>query len=300
MKNLIVNLGPSGDIVRTTVLLRELKGDIYWLSKTSCKDLLNSPSIKKVFFIENPSDMKELHALNFDLVLSLNEEAEALQIVKGLKKRRTIGVYLEGKKVLYTPESAYWFDMSLASVFGKKRADELKWVNRKSLPQILIEMIGKKWQEQEYDLGISGEKSNLSPKIGLIEVVTGKWPNKGWQGYRALAERLKKEKRKYVFLGLRPTLRDHINDLNKCDVVVCGDTLGAHIALALKKQVVVLFNCTSPWEIHGYDRMTKVISPLLEKYFYTKDYVEEATTAIKLDDVHTAIKDALAALEKYD
>jgi hypothetical protein len=44
--------------------------------------------------------------------------------------------------------------------------------------------------------------------------------------------------------------------------------LALHIALALKKKVVALFTCTSWHEIHGYGRMEKIVSPLLEKYFY--------------------------------
>ncbi len=40
---LIVNLGPAGDALRTTVLLTVLDGDIYWLTKTECAGVLNSP-----------------------------------------------------------------------------------------------------------------------------------------------------------------------------------------------------------------------------------------------------------------
>ncbi len=292
MKTLIINIGPSGDVVRTTVLLRELGGEIYWLTKDNCVPFLKSKKIKKIICCENPEDIENIENIVFDLIISLNEEKDVLNIVKRLKTKKIIGVYFDkNEKIVYTPESSYWFDMSLASKFGKKRADELKMENRKSLPQILIEMIGKKWNGQEYDLGIEGK--NATKKIGIIKEVTGKWPNKGWKYYDELYLKLKNEGYDVAFLGLKPTIEEHIEDINNCEIVVCGDTLGMHIALALKKKVVTLFNCTSPNEIYDYGRLNKIVSPLLEKYFYKKEFNEEAVCAISLEEVYSAVKKAL-------
>ncbi|MEM4259542.1 MAG: glycosyltransferase family 9 protein [Candidatus Pacearchaeota archaeon] len=292
MKTLIINLGPLGDVVRTTVLLREIEGEIYWLTKRECKDVLLSKRIKKIIFFEDEASIENLKKINFDLVISLNEELDALNVVKELKYDRLIGVFLNREgRVDYTKDSSYWFDMSLSSKYGKAKADELKAKNTKSLPQILIEMIGKGWHEQEYDLGIEGKK--IHGRIGIINLVTGKWPNKGWAYYKELAEILKREGFDVKFLGKRASIKEHIEDINNCELIICGDTLGMHIALALKKKVVALFNCTSPNEIYGYGRMEKVVSPLLKKYFYKKEFNEEAIKAIKIEEVHKAIKKIL-------
>jgi len=295
MRTLIVNLGPAGDIVRTTVLLREIKGEIYWLTKDECKYFLKSPKITKVFFLENKEDLELLKKIKFDLIISLNEEHEALKIVKGIETEKLIGVYLdENSEVKYTHESSYWFDMSLSSKFGKEKADELKLQNKKSVPQILIEMIGKEWKGQEYDLGIAyNKKQEVKGRIGLINVATGLWPNKQWQGYDELAELLRKEGHEAIFLGMRPSVKDHIKDIIGCELIVCGDTLGLHLALALKKKVVALFNCTSPDEIFDYGRMIKIVSPLFKEYFYKKSFDKRATEAIKVREVLEAVKKLL-------
>ena len=53
-----------------------------------------------------------------------------------------------------------------------------------------------------------------------------------------------------------------------------------HLALGLKKPSVAFFTCTPPWEIEDYGRMTKVVSPLLEKYFYSRESIREGMMAI--------------------
>jgi hypothetical protein len=58
---------------------------------------------------------------------------------------------------------------------------------------------------------------------------------------------------------------------------------------------VTLFTCTSPWEIHDYGIQEKIVSPLLEEFFYKRGYDERATTAISLDEVFDAVMTQLEA-----
>jgi heptosyltransferase II len=292
MKTLIIKLGALGDVMRTTVLLNVIDGEIYWLTKKDAEDLLRSKKIKRRFFVDSGQDVEEMNSIKFDRVISLDEEPKALDILKSLSYDEIVGIFSDNNgKIDYTDDSKYWFDMSLSSKFGKRRADELKKLNRKSVPQILIEMLGFKWKGQEYDLGIIPR--DISKKIGIIKISTGVWQNKQWTGYDTLFHKLKDEGFEVSFLGIRRTIGEHIEDINRCGVVVCGDTLGMHIALALKKKVVALFNCTSPDEIYGYERMTKIISPFYDKYFYVKELREEAISAIGVGEVYLAVKKAL-------
>ncbi len=294
MKTLIINLGPPGDVLRTTTLLGGLKGEVYWLTSKKSKDILKSKKISKILFIEDKKDLELMEKIQFDRVISLNEEKEILNKVKLVKTKRLIGVYLDkDNQVKYTPESSYWFDMSLSSRFGKEKADELKWKNKKSVPQILIEMIGKKWSGQEYFFGPGYNKKEIKGRIGLVDVETGLWPNKLWAGYAELAKLLKKEGYEVIFLGMRPTMEEHIKELMSCEVIISGDNLPIHLALALKKKVITLFTCTSPHEIYGYGRMTKVISPKLKEFFYQKKYDKRATKAISTEGVLFAVKKLL-------
>jgi heptosyltransferase II len=66
-----------------------------------------------------------------------------------------------------------------------------------------------------------------------------------------------------------------------------------HFALGTGTPCVTLFNCTSPWEIYDYGLQTQLISPLLERFFYKRDFDVAATTAIRLEDVFDAVMERL-------
>ena len=67
------------------------------------------------------------------------------------------------------------------------------------------------------------------------------------------------------------------------------DTLAMHAGLALHKQVVALFMCTSPDEIHGYGRLTKLIDVNLRLNFYRRGRPRDASTSITPASVLAAI-----------
>jgi len=289
MKTLIIKTAALGDVLRTTILLNEINGEVYWLTRRNASDLLNSHKIKRKIFIEDSQDVESLFNINFDLVLSLEEDVELLKIVSKIKTKKLIGLFIKNDKVDYTEQGREWFDMSLSSKYGKEKADLLKKNNRKSHNQMFIEMLGEEFTGQEYDLGYVGKKSS-NKNIGIIDRCGKVWPSKNWSGYSELKEMLANEGFNVVNLSERNSIKEHINDINNCELIVCGDTLGMHIALALKKKVVSLFNCTSPYEIYDYKRMTKIVSPLYEKFFYTKELNEELIKSIKVRDVFDAVK----------
>jgi heptosyltransferase-2 len=157
-------------------------------------------------------------------------------------------------------------------------------------------MIGAEWKGQEYDLGISGKKGN---RIGIININNGIWKNKSWDFYEELEKKLVEEGHDVFKLPMRNSIREHIEDINNCKLIICGDTLGMHVALALKKKVVAIFNCTSPNEIYDYGRLTKVVSPRLKDFFYEKEFNQKAVSMIKIDEVYSAVKKCLKGKEEY-
>jgi hypothetical protein len=58
-----------------------------------------------------------------------------------------------------------------------------------------------------------------------------------------------------------------------------------HFALGSGIPCVSIFTCTSPWEIHDYGLQQKMISPLLEEFFYKRTYDARATSATPLEEV---------------
>ena len=69
-----------------------------------------------------------------------------------------------------------------------------------------------------------------------------------------------------------------------------------HLALGSGLRCVSIFSCTSPWEIYEYGLQEKIVSPLLEKFFYKRGYYQSATTAISVEEVMDAVMAQLDAL----
>jgi ADP-heptose:LPS heptosyltransferase len=62
--------------------------------------------------------------------------------------------------------------------------------------------------------------------------------------------------------GCTNTLREFGALLDLCDVLVTGDAMALHIAIALKKKVVALFGPTSQAEIELYGRGKKLFADM--------------------------------------
>jgi hypothetical protein len=90
-------------------------------------------------------------------------------------------------------------------------------------------------------------------------------------------------------LPKRNSLLEHLGDVQGHRCLVSGDSLPMHLALGTRTRCVTLFTCTSPWEICDYGLQTKIVSPLLEEFFYKRDFDARATTAIGLDEVREAV-----------
>lgn len=290
---LIIKLGAMGDVIRTTPLLRVLDGNIFWVTEKKSLSLLPAEQIDHIVEIEKAEYLKEFP---FDLVMCLDDEYPAAALATSLKKETLIGSYIDKYgRLTYTDSASEWFDMGLISKFGKDKADLLKMKNLKTYQEIIFNTIEKKFNGEEYILNLDGVKNlnkNSELIIGIENRAGDRWPMKQWNKYDELAELLKQEGYKIRLFQQREKISEYIKDIADCDAIICGDTLAMHIALALRKSVVSIFTCTSPVEIYGYRRMTKIVSPLLEKYFYKKGYSSEPLDAIPLLLVYNAVKDS--------
>ena len=87
----------------------------------------------------------------YDLVVSLEDEVEIATFVKGLRYRQLFGACLNGDgRVSYTDDSRRWFDLSLISVYGRQRADELKFLNRETYQQLIFNGLGLSFDGASY------------------------------------------------------------------------------------------------------------------------------------------------------
>ena len=112
---------------------------------------------------------------------------------------------------------------------------------------------------------------------------------RSWAYYRELKQQLEEEGLTINLLPTRSSFLEHLSDVQTHRCLVSGDSLLMHFALGTRTPCVTLFTCTSPWEIYDYGVQKKIISPLLEEFFYKRGYDERATTAKSVDQVFDAV-----------
>jgi heptosyltransferase-2 len=287
-RNLVIKKGATGDVVRTTVLLHLLPGHTTWITEDYNRAVLpqRHPALRRILSMEEAGALADE---TFDRVVSLDDEPACAQLASAVRSGERMGTYWEDGRVHYTKHFAPWFDMSLVSRFGRERADALKWANRKPYQAFLYEGFGAAFG----DSGVCFVNEAVRPapapaRVGIEARAGARWPTKAWNGYDGAARALAGEGYRPFFFAARETLLDYMRDIAGCAFVLTGDTLAMHVALALGIPTVAVFTCTSPWEIHGYSIMEKVVSPKLEKAFYRTDYIPEAVDAISVDAVLAA------------
>jgi len=288
-RTLIIKLGALGDVLRTTPLLAVLEGNVTWVTSEAAAPLLTgNPYIDRVYCMENPYD--SLLEENFDLVINLEDDLPAASLASKVSAESLIGAYLNGDQVAYTESASEWFDMSLISRFGKKKADELKMNNRRTYQDFVFSMLGRGFHAEEYLLNMPLKKLPIPKLVGLEARAGAVWPMKRWNKFEALASRLEGAGFQVKTFQQRDQLRHYADDINECEYIVCGDTLAMHIGLALRKKVVAIFTCTSPYEIFDYQRMIKIVSPLWIDYFYRRDFEPAPADAISAQSVFDAVE----------
>lgn len=288
----IIKIGATGDVVRTTVLLHLYANDeITWITAKHNIAILpfKRQNLKRIIAIDD-IESSGIFDEQFDFVISLDDDLKCASIASRLKTDRIFGAFVSENKVMYTPDANEWFDMGLSSRFGKQKADEIKWDNKCSFQEILFRMLGAEFKGEEYLIPeniVSQGKPNV---IGIEDRAGARWPTKMWNQYNELAKILENSGYQVVFFQEREQIKDYLQDIGNTSLMICGDTLGMHIALALKIPTITLFTCTSAVEIYGYNRMEKIVSPHLKEAFYKTEYIPQAVESITMEDVLSAIK----------
>ncbi|MBL7743821.1 MAG: hypothetical protein JNN00_10145 [Chitinophagaceae bacterium] len=285
---LIIKTGAAGDVVRTTSLLNVLQGEIWWVTTDTNKWLLpdDIPGLTVLTLLQAPGILKNI---SFDLVLSLEEDMQCAKIAGESNARELSGVYLSGDKICYTNNAAYWFDMSRISRLGLEKANQLKADNTLSYQECIFKMAGKKFNGEPYRIYADNSIKQGDKLVGIEKRTGHAWPDKQWWGYDRLVQLLEKENRPVKVLDQRDNVREYLDDIAACDHVVSGDSLAMHIALAYGKTCTAIFNCTSPQEIYDYGLLRKVVSPLLNKYFYVSTNDREVIESVSLEDVYNTL-----------
>src|SRR5438094_909044 len=106
MEVLILKLGATGDVVRTTPLLRCLNGHVTWVTALKNKPLLEglteaSVDLRAVEW----GNRSILDGESFDLIINLEDDVETARILDSVRTDRLFGAYVNGKdRMSYTDD----------------------------------------------------------------------------------------------------------------------------------------------------------------------------------------------------
>lgn len=238
-----------GDVLRTTVILYPFRNDqVTWLVDEAAYPLLEgNPYIKRILIYDLTSVLQLQHE-RFDTVINLEKVPGVCALADSISAWRRHGFRFDEAKGEAEAYDRCEHIFSLCKDAGLKKAHTASW------QESLLQVIGAKWEGQEYILGYR-PKSRITHDIGLNWAVGSKWPNKAWpkESWEELTRLLDGKYTWSMQQGL-DNIRTYIDWINSCRLLVTNDSLGLHIALALRKKVVVLYGPTNPNETYFYGR----------------------------------------------
>ncbi len=309
-KILIVKLGYSetldleigrvpslGDVLRTTPILWALKEKypdslITWLVSIQAKSLLTKNKFIDRILVWDEFIPLQLMREKFDILINLEKIPGICALSDMIDAWTKYGFRFDSINGSY---HAYEKGMSFIDYLREKR----KGVSAKDFWQkVLIEMLGVKWKEQEYIIGYK-PKTEEEHDIGLNYKVGSKWPTKAMP-----MDKWKELEKKLVNLGFKVSWQQGLNNLykyidwiNSNKLIISNDSLGLHIALALKKKVIGLFGSTDWREVYMYNYGSKILSQtkckLMPCYKQTCKNDEFCMENISIDEIVEKTKKVL-------
>ncbi|MBE0642929.1 MAG: glycosyltransferase family 9 protein [Bacteroidetes bacterium] len=280
---LIIKLGAIGDVIRTTPLLERLRNEypgarIWWLTLTP--DVLPAGVDRKLRF--NAASVAAILAIRFDLLINLDKDLEACALTARIEADVKKGFTLrDGICAPVDTDARHKF---LTGIF-----DDLNKANTKHYVREIFEVCGFEWKGEEYVLdldrrfGLEGAAEEQGvrisadrPVIGLNTGCGGRWTSRLWPDayWIELAVRLREAGYQPLFLGGEQEheknltfaaasdglylghffLKDFIALMDRCDVIVSAVTMAMHLAIGLRKPLILFNNIFNRHEFELYGR----------------------------------------------
>lgn len=275
-KILIIKLGAIGDVIRTTPLLPKLRAEypscqIHWV--TDFPKILPDSKIDKIYTYKT-SDITILQQTPFDICINLDKDYNACALMNTINAPEKYGFYLENG--VPAPVNKLAEEKFLTGLF-----DDINIANQKSYQEEMFEICGYKYNKEEYildcDNSIEWKINNNGKKIiGLNTGCGNRWTSRLWakenwidlckelivNGYHPLLLGGEQEDKKNRSISKKSgaeylghfSLKEFISLCNQCDVIVTAVTMGMHLAIGLKKNLVLMNNIFNPYEFDLYGR----------------------------------------------
>lgn len=286
---LIVHLEALGAVLRSTSLLAAIRrqhprAHVTWVTKAPAHHLLkNLPEIDRVLTTD---DLLPLRALEFDVAFVIDKSLAAAGVVAITKAREVRGFRAQGHAIVpANPEAQELWELGLSD--QKKFFENLKSEQRLTHEALALGPYVRDGYRVEFTREekamIAERRAAWGPSIGLNVGCSATLPAKKLtvDGHRELIARLRFTGMSIVLLGgpedtermdaiargldvvvspSRLGLRDGLLSVAATDLVFSGDSLGMHMAIALKRWTVAWFGPTCAPEIDLYDRGVKILT----------------------------------------
>jgi heptosyltransferase-2 len=275
---LIIKLGAIGDVIRTTPLLRKLRSDypdanIYWLTYTP--EML-SPEWVDYRLDVNSENIHIIKSIKFDWLINLDKDKIAIALTKSIEAEKKSGFTMDkfgnAQPISNKAEEQKW----LTGIFN-----DISRQNTKHYVHEIFEICELNFKNEEYILEVNVDRSKwdidkTKKVVGLNTGCGGRWTSRLWpdEYWIELASLLKKNGYEVIFLGGEQeheknlmlseksdgkyfghfSLDKFISLVNECDLVVTAVTMAMHIAIGLKKKLILFNNIFNKNEFYLYGR----------------------------------------------
>lgn len=293
LRILLIHLEALGAVTRSTALLPAIRrkhpgAHVTWVTTKPAEQILaNHPMIDRVL-TTTQEDLLQLSALEFDIAYVIDKGLKAAGVLKTTKADLVYGFTVDPRTGAVLPATDAAHELWEIGLSDKKKFFE----NKKPETQLSHEALELgPWLRDEYHVRLTASEraeaerrrkewaAGRSLVVGLNTGCSGtiEYKKLTVEAHREIAQRLEAlGPYRVVLLGGRedsvrnerianglggvvssPTekgLRDGIVSVAACDIVVSGDSLGMHLAIALRKWTVAWFGPTCAHEIDLYDR----------------------------------------------
>ncbi|RKY20757.1 MAG: hypothetical protein DRQ55_06695 [Planctomycetota bacterium] len=288
---LITKLAAMGDVLRTTSLLPAIHrrwpgAQLTWVTAPESEPLLQrNPLIDRVIPFRGSLPL-ELQSERFDVVLNPDAALDSCALAQSARSGTRVGFSFDsrGAPVPLNPGAQAWYEMGLS--------DTAKRDNRRTYQSMMADVLELEWRREPPSLHLTERQTARGRElrgrhapdgdgciVGLNTGAGGRWTYKRWteQGYLELVAALGKLGHRVFLLGgpeerqrnarllaasngaaidtgCDNSIPEFAGIVGACDVVVTGDTLAMHVAIARGVPTVVLFGPTSLHEIDVFER----------------------------------------------
>jgi len=277
-KILIIKLGAIGDVIRTTPIIRKIReiypnAQISWL--TYSPDILSKNWVDRIFSV-TPKNIELIKNIKFDWLINLDKDPLSIALTPNInateKSGFTIDEFGHAKPIATKAEEHKW----LTGLF-----DDLNKQNTKHYIKEIFDICGLEFNNEEYILDVENSETNWqldkSKKIiGLNTGCGGRWISRLWpvEYWIKLANVLISNEYEVVLLGGEQEdirnkeiqkhsgakyfgffpLKKFIDLLNHCNTIVSAVTMAMHLAIGLKKNLILFNNIFNKNEFYLYGR----------------------------------------------